>query len=92
MQNAVMAAEAQSTVTMTIRNVPVDVRDTLAARAAAAGMSLQEFVLERLAQDARRPSKAEVLAGVRAFKGQHGSALELLTTDELLHAKDEPRR
>ncbi len=42
---------------MTIRDVPDHTRDVLAARAARAGMSLQEYVRAEL-DDARRPAGA----------------------------------
>lgn len=41
---------------MTIRDVPDDTRDELAARAARAGQSLQEYLRAQLDELARRPS------------------------------------
>jgi antitoxin FitA len=41
---------------MTIRDVPDETRDELAARAARAGQSLQEYVRAQLTDLARRPS------------------------------------
>jgi antitoxin FitA len=41
---------------MTIRDVPDETRDELAARAARAGQSLQEYVRGQLTELARRPS------------------------------------
>jgi len=51
-----------------VKNVPDDVHATLRRRAANGGQSLQEYLLERLAQDARTPTLDEVLdrAGGRA--------------------------
>lgn len=43
-------------VSMTIRDVPDEVRDELAARAARAGQSLQEYLRAQLTDLARRPS------------------------------------
>ena len=43
-------------VSMTIRDVPDETRDELAARAARAGQSLQEYVRAQLNELARRPS------------------------------------
>jgi plasmid stability protein len=43
-------------VSMTIRDVPDEVRDELAARAARAGQSLQECLRAQLTDLARRPS------------------------------------
>jgi plasmid stability protein len=51
---------------ITIRNVPDDVRDELAGRAARAGRSLQEQLLAELIDLARRPSVEDVLARARA--------------------------
>ena len=52
-------------VTITIRAVPDDVRDTLAARAAQAGKSLQEYLSGELAALASRPSSIEAVARAR---------------------------
>jgi antitoxin FitA len=41
---------------MTIRGVPDETRDELAARAAGAGQTLQEYVRAQLIELARRPS------------------------------------
>ena len=42
-----------------IRNVPDDVHRTMKARAARAGMSLSDFLLRRIADEARLPSLEE---------------------------------
>ena len=44
-------------VAITIRNVPDEVRNELAARAAAKGWSLQEFMLSELIELSRRPDR-----------------------------------
>jgi plasmid stability protein len=44
-----------------IKAVPDDVHATLRRRAAAEGQSLQEYLLARLIEEARRPTLAEVL-------------------------------
>jgi hypothetical protein len=51
-----------------IKGVPDDVHVTLRRRAAAAGMSLQEYLLARLIEDVHTPTLEEVLdlAGGRA--------------------------
>ncbi|MFZ6005228.1 MAG: FitA-like ribbon-helix-helix domain-containing protein [Actinomycetota bacterium] len=51
-----------------VKDVPEDVHATLRRRAAAAGMSLQEYLLARLEQEASTPTLDEVLdrAGGRA--------------------------
>lgn len=51
-----------------VKDVPDDVHATLRARAAAAGMSLQEYLRARLIDEAHTPTLEEVLerAGGRA--------------------------
>jgi hypothetical protein len=51
---------------ITVRNVPEDVRDELAARAARAGRSLQEHLRVELIELARKPSVEDVLKRARA--------------------------
>lgn len=76
-------------VSITIRDVPDDVRDELAARAAISGRSLQEHLRGALIELVRRPSAEVVVARVRARK-------ELTNThvpaDEILRHRDEERR
>lgn len=61
--------------TMTIRDVPNEVRDELAARAARTGRSLQEYVRARLVDLASRPDAETLLADVRARKLTTGARL-----------------
>lgn len=51
-----------------VKDVPDDVHAVLRRRAAHAGKSLQEYLLDRLSDDARMPTLDEVLdrAGARA--------------------------
>lgn len=49
-----------------VRNVPDDIHRRLKARAALAGMSLSDFLLEELRKTAELPTMAEVLARIRA--------------------------
>jgi hypothetical protein len=49
-----------------IRNVPKDVHRVLKARAAAAGMSLSEYLGQKLTEFARQLTFEEVLARIRA--------------------------
>lgn len=51
-----------------VKDVPTEVHATLRKRAAAAGMSLQEYLLARLVAEATQPTLEEVLerAGQRA--------------------------
>jgi plasmid stability protein len=62
-------------VSLTIRNVPAPVRDELAARAAARGQSLQQYLLSELVDLARRPTVADVLSRARARKAATASGL-----------------
>ncbi|HWH32643.1 MAG TPA: hypothetical protein VNU01_08225 [Egibacteraceae bacterium] len=60
---------------ITIRDVPDEVRDELAARAARAGQSLQEFLRTELLELASQPTIEELLSDVRARKRATGSTL-----------------
>jgi plasmid stability protein len=51
--------------TITIRNVPDEVRNTLAARAALSGRSMQEYVLRQLIRLASARPRDVVLAEIR---------------------------
>ena len=75
-------------VSMTIRDVPDETRDELAARAARAGMSLQEYVRAQLMGLAGQPDPAEFWDRVRARVRATGSRLP---ADEILAAKDADR-
>jgi antitoxin FitA len=52
-------------VSITVRDVPNETRDILAARAAASGRSLQEYLSHELNELAARPDQATVLAAIR---------------------------
>ena len=52
-----------------IKNVPPDVHRVLRRRAAEAGMSLQEYLLAELTQQARQPTLEEVLADAGSQTG-----------------------
>ena len=83
MHNAVMPTS------ITIRGVPNDVRDTLAARAARSGRSLQEYLRMELIQLAGRPTVDELLERVRARKALTGTRL---SGAEILDYRDRDRR
>jgi plasmid stability protein len=76
-------------VAITIRNVPDEVRDELAARAARTGRSLQEYLLRQLADLASRPSIEDVVARARARARATGTQLD---PQEILAARDADRR
>ncbi len=52
-----------------IKNVPPDVHGVLRRRAAQSGKSLQEYLLGRLTDEARRPTLNEVLDDAARDKG-----------------------
>lgn len=62
-------------ITITIRKVPIDVRDELAARAALAGRSLQEYLLAELIDLASHPSLDAWLQRARSRTRVTGSRL-----------------
>jgi len=76
-------------VAITIRNVPDEVRDELAARAARSGRSLQEYLAAQLAEMAARPDVAGAIATARARA--RGSA-RLLDPKDILADRDADRR
>jgi antitoxin FitA len=74
---------------ITIRDVPDDTRDELAARAALTGRSLQEYLRSRLIELARQPEAETLLARIRARKSATGT---LLPPERILTYLDEDRR
>jgi len=89
MQNAGIRAYPDAMpVNITIRNVPDEVRDELAARAARSGRSLQEFLSAEFVRIASTPRAAD--AAVRARLG--ASVNPALTADEIVAAVNEGRR
>ena len=76
-------------VAITVRDVPTEVRDELAARAARAGQSLQEYLKSLLAEHASRPTADDVLARARARVAATGSRVSAV---DILAARDADRR
>ena len=74
---------------ITVRNVPDDVRDELAARAARAHQSLQEYLRSMLIDSAARPPIADVIARARARVEVTGSTVSAAS---ILAARDTDRR
>jgi antitoxin FitA len=74
---------------ITIRDVPDETRDELAARAALVGRSLQEYVRSHLIELARRPDAEALLSRVRDRKQRTGSRLSAAT---ILAHRDADRR
>jgi plasmid stability protein len=76
-------------VAITVRDVPREVRDELAARAARAGKSLQEYLREMLVEAASRPPVSDVIARARARVLATGARVG---ADSILSARDADRR
>jgi plasmid stability protein len=74
--------------TITVRNVPEDVRDELAARAARSGRSLQEYLASELARLAATPSAAEAVLRARL----NARSYPELTADDVVTAVGQSRR
>lgn len=72
--------------TITIRHVPDEVRNELAARAARTGRSLQEYMLGEVTRLASKPSIEELVARVRDDKRRAGTVLDRETILADLHA------
>jgi plasmid stability protein len=76
-------------VAITIRGVPDEVRDELAARAARSGQSLQEYLRGLLVATADRPTPRDVITRARARVNATKARLDAAT---ILAAKDAERR
>lgn len=82
MQNACMTS-------ITIRDVPDEVRDELAARARSSGRSLQEYLKAQLVELANRPDPAALIEQARERTIRTGSRLD---ADRILAHRDHDRR
>lgn len=76
-------------VQITIRGVPEEVRDEIAAKAARQRQSMQEFLRGELERIASKPSIDAWLEEVRERKAIFKSRV---TTEDILRARDEGRR
>ena len=76
-------------VQITIRGVPEEVRDELAARAALNRQSMQEFLRTELERIASRPSLATLLSEVRRRKEAAGT---IVPSSLIVHERDADRR
>jgi len=76
-------------VSITIRDVPQETRNELAARAARSGRSLQEYLRGQLVELADRPDREAWLARVRERVEREGVRLSV---EEVLDAKDADKR
>ncbi len=80
---------ARMSVAITVRGVPDEVRDELAARAARAGKSLQMYLRGMLLEAAERPSAGDVVTRARARVDATGVKIDAEAT---LAARDADRR
>jgi len=76
-------------VQITIRDVPGEVRDELAARAALQGKSMQEYLKGELERLSSRPPVERVLARIRERKALSATRIP---PDEILRHRDADRR
>lgn len=76
-------------VAITIRDVPAEVRDELAARAKRNGKSLQEYLRGFLVDTAARPTVDDVIARARARVEATGSRV---SAETILADRDANRR
>ena len=83
MQNASMPIQ------ITIRNVPEEVRDELASRAALQHQSMQEYLRGELERIASRPSLEAWLQSVRKRKATRGTRIP---AEHIVNARDADRK
>ena len=76
-------------VQITIRNVPEEIRDELASRAALKHQSMQEYLRETLEHMAGRPTVEQLMEEVRRRKEASGT---VITAEQILEARDADRR
>ena len=74
---------------ITIRNIPEETRNELAARAAREGQSLQEYLRGQLIALADRPDNKRLLEEIRARKRRTDSRL---SAERILALRDADRR
>jgi len=74
---------------ITVRDIPEETRNELAARAALAGRSLQEYLRAKLIELAGQPDAEALVARIRARKAAHPVSL---TPEQILAYRDEDRR
>lgn len=87
------AADASliSMATIQVRDVPDDVHRTYRSRAAAAGMSLQEYLLAELVEGARLLSPAQVAAQVEADVAEHAEGFSTVSATAHVRALRDAR-
>ncbi|AKS41157.1 FitA-like ribbon-helix-helix domain-containing protein [Wenzhouxiangella marina] len=74
---------------ITIRDVPEQARDRLAARAASAGQSLQSYLRARLIELADRPDRSDLLRQIHERKRANPIQLD---AERIIELRDQDRR
>jgi len=74
---------------ITIRDVPDDTRDELAARAARTGRSLQEYLRGQMIELARKPDASALVELIRSRKRRTGTKL---SSQRILDHRDVDRK
>lgn len=74
---------------ITIRDVPDELREKIAARASAEGRSMQQFLLRELGRLVDRPTNREILELAHRRNQRLGTSV---TTEQILAALDADRR
>ena len=85
-KNSQRMHNASMPIQITVRNVSEEVRDRLAARAAMARQSMQEYLRSELERIASRPTVDAWLAEVRRRKRAAGTRLDAAEIVEHVHA------
>jgi plasmid stability protein len=76
-------------INITIRNIPQEVRDELAGRAALEGKSMQEYLRSELIKLATSPNVTDWVNAVAERKAHYGSRV---SATKILKARDADRR
>ena len=74
---------------ITVRDVPDQIRNELASRAALSGRSLQEYLRAKLIELAGQPDADALVARIRARKASHAVTIPAV---QILEHRDEDRR
>jgi len=74
---------------ITVRDVPDQIRNELASRAALSGRSLQEYLRAKLIELAGQPDADALVARIRARKASHAVTIP---AGQILDHRDEDRR
>lgn len=76
-------------ISITIRDIPDEIRNELASRAALSGRSLQEYLRMKLIDVASTPDMDSLMAQIRSRKAAVGSTL---SQEQIIHHRNADRR